>query len=128
MIGPEMRKSISLLHQEGMGVRKIARSLKISRNTVASIIAEEGATPATVRKDKIRIDPEILERLYGECDGFVQRVHEKLLEEEKIEVKYSTLTRMIRELGLGRKRKERGDSVPAAPGAERQHDPSPYPG
>ena len=121
-----MRKSIFLLHQEGMGVRKIARSLKISRNTVAAIIAEEGATPATVRKDKIRIDPEILERLYGECDGFVQRVHEKLLEEEKIEVKYPTLTRMIRELGLGRKRKERCDSVPDAPGAEMQHDTSPY--
>jgi len=126
MIEPEKRKSIALLHKEGIGVRQIARSLRVARNTVKAIIAEEGTTPAMIRKDKIQIDPELLDRLYVECQGFVQRVHERLVEEEKIEVKYSTLTRMIRELGLGQESKSRCDRVPDVPGAEMQHDTSPY--
>jgi len=126
MIEPEMRKAIFLLHREGMGARGIARSLQISRNTVKSIIAGQGAMPDTSRKDKIRIDPELLRRLHDECQGFVQRVHEKLVEEENIEVKYSTLTRMIRELGLGKEINERCDRVPDVPGAEMQHDTSSY--
>jgi len=126
MIGPEKRKAIFLLHQEGMGLREITRRLHVSRNAVRAIIATEGTMPASTRKDKIRIDPELLVRLYDECDGFVQRVHEKLVEEEGIEVKYSTLTRMLRDLGIGRKEEARCDRVPDEPGAEMQHDTSPY--
>ena len=126
MIEPDKRKAIFALHEEGIGVRQIARQLRVSRNSVRSVITAQGAMPTSTRKDKIRIDPELLERLYGECKGFVQRVHEKLAEEEKIEVKYSTLTRMLRELGIGRKRKARCDRVPDVPGEEMQHDTSPY--
>ena len=126
MIEPEKRKAIFLLSEEGMGVREISRRLAVSRNTVRSIIATEGTTPVSTRKDKIRIDPELLERLYAECDGYIQRVHEKLMEEEEIAVKYSTLTRMIRKLGIGQKRESRCDRVPDLPGAEMQHDTSPY--
>jgi hypothetical protein len=39
-----------------------------------------------VRKDKIRVDAELLQRLYRQCDGWLQRVHEKLVEEEKIQL------------------------------------------
>lgn len=39
MIGPDKRKAIYLLHEEGMGRRDIARRLKVSRNTVDAIIA-----------------------------------------------------------------------------------------
>lgn len=127
MIEPDKRKAIFLLHEEGMSMRKIARDLHVSRNTVRSVIAKQGEMPGTVRKDKIWIDPELLERLHGECDGYVQRVHERLAEEEGIEVKYSTLTRMLRELGIGRKKNTRCDRVPDKPGAEMQHDTSPYP-
>jgi transposase len=126
MIDPEKRRAIFLLHKEGMGAREIAHRLRVSRNTVRSVIAAEGEMPTSVRKDKQRIDPELLGRLYGECDGFVQRVHEKLVEEEKIDVKYSTLTRMLRELGISRKKNTRCDHVPDVPGAEMQHDTSPY--
>jgi len=126
MIEPEKRKAIFLLSEEGMGVREISRRLHVSRNTVRSIIADKGAAPVSTRKDKLRIDPELLTRLYAECDGFVQRVHEKLVEEEEIAVKYSTLTRMVRELGLGQKRESRCDRVADVPGEEMQHDTSPY--
>ena len=71
------------------------------------------------------MDPDLLKRLYEDCDGYAQRVHEKLLEEERISVQYSTLTRLLRELDLGRKPEPRCDRVPDSPG-EMQHDTSPY--
>jgi len=82
--------------------------------------------PDTVRRDKIRIDEELLRRLYGECKGWIQRVHEKLVEEEGIQVKYSTLTRMLRKLGISKTEEERCDRMPDKPGDEMQHDTSPY--
>lgn len=126
MIEADKRKAIFLLHQEGMGVRPIARRLRVSRNTVRRIIEQEGAMPQTQRSDKQRIDPELLQQLYEQCDGRVQRVHEKLVEEQGVSVKYSTLTRMLRELGISRPQKQRCDQVPDQPGVEMQHDTSVY--
>jgi hypothetical protein len=79
-----------------------------------------------VRKDKIHLDPELLRRLYQQCDGWVQRVHEILVEDEGIQVSYPTLTRAVRKLGLGKSAKARCDHVPDEPGAEMQHDTSVY--
>ena len=45
MIGPDKRKAIYCLHEEGMGVRAISRHLSVSRNTVKSIIAQKGSLP-----------------------------------------------------------------------------------
>jgi transposase len=126
MIDPEKRKAIYWLHREGMPIRDISRRLKVSRNTVRAIIEQKGEIPVTTRKDKIELDPALVHRLYAECDGWVQRIHEKLTEEEGIKVGYSTLTGLIRELGLGQSRNERSDQVPDVPGAEMQHDTSPY--
>ena len=42
MIGADKRKAVYLLHQEGMGVREIARHLNISANTVSTIINQKG--------------------------------------------------------------------------------------
>jgi transposase len=56
--------------------------------------------PNTDRKEKIRINPELLKRLYAECDGLIKQVHKKLAEDEGVQIKYSTLTRNVRELGL----------------------------
>lgn len=126
MIEPDKRKAIFLLHEGGMGVREIARRLEVSRNTVRSIIEEKGGVPPRTRSDKIRIDPELLRRLNKECKGWKQRIHEKLVEEKGIEVKYSTLTRILRELGIGNEPKTRCDRVPDVPGAEMQHDTTTY--
>jgi hypothetical protein len=82
--------------------------------------------PVRVRKDKIRIDTELLERLYRDCDGWMQRVYEKLVEEEGMHVGYSTLTRQLRELGLSKEPPSRCERVPDSPGAEMQHDTSLY--
>jgi len=126
MIDADKRRAVVALHQEGMGVREISRRLGLGRNTVRRIIRQKGHMPALVRTDKIRIDSELLKALYEQCDGRTQRVHEKLVEEEGIEVKYSTLTQMLRELGISRPQKIRCAQVPDEPGAEMQHDTTVY--
>ena len=126
MIDPDMRNAIFQLHQEGMSLREISRRLHVSRNAVRTIVKQQGKITRKQRNDKIQIDPELLERLYRECDGWIQRIHEKLVEEEEIQVGYSTLTRMLRDLGLGRSQPARCDRVPDEPGAEMQHDTTVY--
>jgi len=126
MIDQDKRKAIWCLHKEGMGRREISRRLRVSRNAVRAILTQEGGMPKEARKDKRELDVELLRRLYGECEGRVQRVFEKLSEEEKVTIGYSTLTRLLRELDLGQSRSSRCDRVPDEPGAEMQHDTSPY--
>jgi transposase-like protein len=126
MIEAEKRRAIFLLHQEGIGFGRIAQQLGVDRKTVRAIVAQEGALPATVRRDKILVDPELLRRLYKECDGYAQRVHEKLVEEEGIAITYPTLTRRLRELEIGTPPKPRCDEVPDQPGQEMQHDTTSY--
>jgi transposase len=126
MIATDKRKAIFLLHQEGMSAREIARRLGVDRDTVSQIIKQEGATPHPVRADKRQIDPELLRRLYTQCEGWIQRVHEKLVEEEGVVMKYSTLTKRLRELGISTPARERCQRVPDEPGAEMQHDTSVY--
>jgi len=126
MIEPDKRKAIYLLHKEGMGVREISRHMNISTNTVTAIIGQAGELPQTTRNDKIEIDAELVSRIYHQCDSRVQRTHEMLIEEHGIDIGYSTLTRILRERGFGKRRKKRCHQVPDEPGAEMQHDTSPY--
>jgi transposase len=127
MIETDKRKAVFLLHQEGQSVRQIARLLGLSRNTVRVIIQQGGvAPPPHPRADKQRLDEELLRRLYQECQGWVVRVHEKLVEEEGVTVTYSTLKRRLRELGISDPPSTRCERVPDQPGAEMQHDTTVY--
>ena len=127
MIETDKRKAVFLLHQEGQPVREIARLLGLSRNTVRLIIQQAGALPQRhPRSDKQNLDEQMLRRLYQECQGRMVRVHEKLVEEEGVTVTYSTLKRRLRELGISHPPKTRCQRVPDEPGAEMQHDTSPY--
>jgi transposase len=127
MIETDKRKAVFLLHQEGQPVREIARLLGLSPNTVRVIIQQQGAwPPRPARADKQTLDEELLRRLCQECQGWIVRVHEKLLEEEGVQVTYSTLKRRLRELGISHPPKTRCQQVPDEPGAEMQHDTSPY--
>jgi hypothetical protein len=98
----------------------------MSPNTVRVIIEQQGQMPHRTRSDKIDIDAELLKRLYTECDGYAQRVHEKLIEEEHISIQYSTLTRLLRQSGMSRSEEPRCERVADEAGAEMQHDTSPY--
>jgi transposase len=126
MIDPDMRNAIFQLHQEGMSMREISRRLHISRNAVRAIVKQQGKINRKERNDKIQIESELLERLYRQCDGWIQRIHEKLVEEEGVQVAYSTLTRMLRDLGLSRNQPLRCHRVADEPGAEMQHDTTIY--
>src|ERR1051326_5280959 len=126
MIDADKRKAVFLLHQEGISRNQIARQLGISSNTVKVIVQQKGEMPTRTRSDKIRVDPDLLKRLYKECDGYAQRVHEKLVEEEHVQIQYSTLTRLLRQLGIGRGPTSRCDRVPDQPGEEMQHDTTRY--
>ena len=126
MIEADKRKAIYMLHKEGMTIREIAQRLAISRNTVRVVIQQNGVMPPREYTVKADIDPDLLRRLFAECEGRIQRVHEKLTEEEHIEITYSTLTRMLRELQISKTKKPRCNRVPDEPGAEMQHDTSPY--
>ena len=121
MIKTDKREAIYCLYQEGMSKREISRRLGVSRNIVRNIIEQKGGVPDKIRSDKVQIDPELVSKLYSECDGYAQRIHEKLSEEYGKKIGYSTLTRLIRELGL-KSGKERCEKVPDQIGAEMQHD------
>jgi transposase len=124
MITPQKRNAVFLLHQEGMPLREISRRLGLSRNSARRIIAQEGRTAA--RSFTPPMDPELLRELYHQCDGYVQRVFEKLQEEHGLAIKYSSLTRWLRQLGISLPAQTRCDRVPDEPGAEMQHDTSPF--
>jgi transposase len=129
MIEPEKRNAIYQLYKEGLSPRRISKQLHVSRNTVIRIIQQKGCPLQITRKDKIEIDPQLLHRLYNECDGWRERIWEKLSEQEGIKIGYSTLTRLLRELGLDGKRTQptkRSIQVPDKPGMEMQHDTSLY--
>ena len=126
MIDPDRRNAIYQLHLAGVPQGKIGRQFHVSPHTVRTIIRQQGAMPHSVRKDKIQIAPELLQQLYQQCDGWLERVHEKLVEEEGIQVSYPTLTRLARQLGLGKPSKARCDHVPDEPGVEMQHDTTVY--
>ncbi len=126
MIDPDRRSAIYQSHLAGVPQEKIARQFHVSPRTVRTIIRPQGAMPQAARKDKIPIDAELLRRLHQQCDGRLQRVHEILVEDEKIQVSYPTLTRRVRELELGKPSKARCDRVPDEPGVEMQHDTTVY--
>lgn len=126
MINQDKRTAVFELHRQGMGKREISRLLEISRNTISSIIASEGRLPQIIRNDTIDLDEEKLRRIYTECGGRVQRVHEILTEDENVKLGYSTLSRKLQDMGLGKKRQSRCQRVPDVAGEEMQHDTTIY--
>lgn len=124
MIDVDLRRSIVALHANGMGIREISRRLTITRNTVKSILAVGGKVAMEPRRDNILLDETLLTKLYLDCNGWKERIWEKLTEEYGVKVGYSTLTRKIKAMGLGAK--PRSAKVADVAGAEMQHDTSPY--
>lgn len=125
MLGEDQRKAIFLLHQEGMQEREIARRLHVARNTVRAVIQQGGVMPKIKRRALRSVSEELLRQLYGECDGWTTRVHEKLLA-AGIPIAYPTLTRRLRKLGISPLHQKRSAQVPDEPGLEMQHDTSVY--
>ncbi len=127
MIDPDKRKAIHLLKSEGVSLGAISRQLRVSMGTVRDIVKSGGSPKVIARSDRKVVSEELLKKLFSECQGYVQRVHERLKEENKIEIGYSTLTRLCRSQGLVETTPQRRDAqIPDEPGLEMQHDTSPY--
>ena len=102
----------------------MSRELKLSRNTIKSVLSRK--TSKKVTRSKIIIDPETLSSLYKRCDGWGQRIHELLSEEYSIKIGYSTLMRLLNQHGYGTPSNSRCEQEETKPGLEMQHDTSPY--
>ncbi len=125
MKSEQIRQAVRTLYEQGKKKKEIARFLRIDVQTVRSILDRE---PGIVenRGDKILVDYDVLVNLHAECDGYAQRMHEILTEERKIPIGYSTLTRLLREYGIGEPPKQRSQRYPDIPGEEMQQDTSGY--
>lgn len=126
MIPEHKKEAIRTLHEEGKRKKEIARLLNVDPKTVRKILRSNGSSSAKVRKDKKIVDIDLLKDLYERCDGYGERVYEILTEEHNVDIGYSTLTRLIREEGIGQKKNQRCGQEPDVPGEEMQHDTSMY--
>jgi transposase len=125
MINADKRQAAETLFAAGRSKREISRLLGIAPKSVRRLLKKSKA-PAPPRRDKIAVSEELLSKTYVDCKGFRQRVYEVLTEEHGLKLGYSTLTRLLRDFGIGRKHQHRFAHVEDVPGAEMQHDTSPH--
>ena len=117
----ERRQLVIDLHAQGLSKRKISRTLGMSRNTIGKIL----------RNDRKRKEPaylqhlELIRQVFRECRGNAVRVQEILARHHKLNIGYSTLTRMLRDLEI-RKPKPPVGTYTFQPGQEMQFDTSPH--
>ena len=127
MLDHDKRTAILSLHKEGHPVRKIAKDLQVSRNSVRDVLRSgqsqvpgiERLTPLDAHVDKVRA-------LYVKCQGNLVRVHEELALQHQVSVAYATLTRFCRDQRIHRPDPDRVVRIVTGPGEEMQHDTSPY--
>jgi transposase len=127
MIDADKRQAVLTLFKSGKSKKRIAHLLEVDIKTVRKIIRNAGDNGSQKpRSDNIEVDGELLKKVYHDCEGYGQRIHEVLTEEHGLEIAYSTLTRKIRETGLGQNVSARSCHEPDVPGEEMQQDTSPF--
>jgi transposase len=127
MLEVDKQQAVLTLYQQGHGKKRIARILQIDPKTVRAVIAAGHVREqAASRRDKITVDLQLLQQVYQRCEGYIQRVHEVLQEEEGARIGYSTLSRLLREHGISTPAKERSCHIEDIPGEEMQHDTSSF--
>ncbi len=125
MLDPEIRKTIIYLHSKGKSNREISIMFKMSRNTVKKILLQGLDISEKLIDHQSREIIPIITELFSRCLGNAVRIHEVLKDEYKVDIAYSTLTRLIQDANLRKPSKRFGEYV-FAPGAEMQHDTSPH--
>jgi len=126
MIEKDIQQTVKTLYERGKKKKEIARLLCLDPGTVRKIIANDGEIKRITREDKKEIDKGMLEELYKNCNGYAERMYEILTEEYGKDIGYSTLTRLLRENGIGFKQDSRCAHVDDVPGEEMQHDTAVY--
>jgi hypothetical protein len=124
MISVANKETILSLHKAGVGIRQISRLLSISRNAVRRAI--KGEVKHDRKSQYEHLLPFVQEHFHS-CRGNAVRIQELLKERYGVDIPYSTLTRLIRELALREEeRTGRVGRYQFGPGEESQHDTSPH--
>jgi len=111
--------------EKDASIRNIARTLKVSRNTVRKVLAK-GSTPGQTKESQYEQYPPVIKDLFRECQGNIVRVQEELESRHAVIIPYQSLTWIIRKEGIGTRKKKRAGEYVFAPGEEMQHDTSPH--
>ena len=123
---PETRAAILTLRERGVGTRRIAQDLRVSRTTVKRVIAEGASPPpAAPREESATPHAERIAALFADCRGNLVRVQEELAR-EGVTLAYSTLTGFCRRHGIGVVPPKPVGRYHFEPGEEMQHDTSPH--
>jgi len=126
MLDLDTRRAILQLKALGHGVRPIARTLRISRNSVREVLAQGTAeVPALAREQICDSHLDLLRALYADCGGNRVRVWEEA-QKQGVAISYAGLTAFLRRQGIGVKHKQPAGRYHFEPGEEMQHDTSPH--
>jgi hypothetical protein len=121
-----VRTTVLELAKKGWTIRRIAVALNVSRKAVEGIIKSgEAKPPVIIRPEKAESHRDRIVELYADCRGNLVRVHEKLTD-EGAKLSYQALTGFCRRHEIGRAPKPPAGNYDFAPGAEMQHDTSPF--
>jgi transposase len=127
MLDQEKRTAILLLHKQGHSLRKIAKDVDVSRNSVREVIGSGLAqVPYTLRPHVLDPHLDTIRSLYVDCRGNLVRVHEELALRHGIRAAYATLTRFCRKNRITTHEPARTTPIVTEPGEEMQHDTSLY--
>lgn len=126
MLDQSTRTAVLEMHARGLGSRKIARILGVSRIAVRRVFESGTAeVPRTIRVEQwAPYRDQILDQ-YGLCKGNLVRVHEELCA-AGAHFSYQSLTAFCRRQGIGQEPKKPTGRYHFEPGQEMQHDTSPH--
>ena len=126
MLDEKTRNAVLTLASKKISMRRIAKLLGISRNSVKEVIASKSSQPKTIsRPQKAQPYREMILELYTSCRGNLVRVHEEL-QAQGAAISYQALTGFCRRNGIGTKPKQPAGRYSFGPGQEMQHDTSPH--
>jgi transposase len=126
MLDLDTRRAILQLKARGLGVRAIARALRIARNSVRTVLTSATAeVPALEREQMCDAHLDALRALYAECKGNRVRVWEEA-QKQGVSISYPALTAFLRRQGVGVKVRQPAGRYHFEPGEEMQHDTSPH--
>jgi transposase len=126
MLDQGTREAILQLHAKGHGVRKIAREMRVSRDSVREVLARGTAeVPSLIRAEIAEPHRDQILELYNECKHNLVRVHEEL-SGRGVQISYQALTAFCRRHEIGHEPKLPSGRYEFAPGQEMQHDTSPH--
>jgi len=126
MLDEGLRAAILELRKKGLGVRTIARMMKLSRGAVRTVVrAGTAAAPRLERDEKAEPHEADIRELHQRCKGNLVRVHEELLLRGAA-LSYQALTGYCRRHGIGYAAPKPAGRYVFEPAEEMQHDTSPH--